>query len=157
LSDRGIRGIYPTTVAKIEAGDRAVRIDELTSIADLFGVSLDRLLGRRETSSARQNIEFVVGNLFHTARSGISQVQLTEHLLRAVIEDLAVLDFDQRDELVALATSAKAALSHAIEELGGLVESSQELGMARDRARVRRGYRRQLMEERRAGDDEAQS
>ena len=43
LSDKGIDGIYPTTIAKIEAGDRAVRIDELLAIADLFEVSLDGL------------------------------------------------------------------------------------------------------------------
>ncbi len=46
LSDNGVEQIYPTTVAKIEAGERKVRINEATVIADLFGVSLDSLLGR---------------------------------------------------------------------------------------------------------------
>jgi transcriptional regulator with XRE-family HTH domain len=47
LSDNGIPMMHPTTIAKIEAGDRAVRIDEAAGIADLFGVSLDSLLDRR--------------------------------------------------------------------------------------------------------------
>jgi hypothetical protein len=39
--------MHPTTVAKIEAGDRSVRINEAVGIADLFEVSLDSLLGRK--------------------------------------------------------------------------------------------------------------
>jgi len=41
LGDKGIKGIYPTTVAKIESGERAVRIDEATALADLFETRLD--------------------------------------------------------------------------------------------------------------------
>lgn len=44
LSDNGF---HATTIAKIEAGDRTVRIDEATAIADLLGLSLDALLGRK--------------------------------------------------------------------------------------------------------------
>jgi transcriptional regulator with XRE-family HTH domain len=47
LSDRGIHPMHPTTVAKIEAGDRSVRINEAVGIADLFEVSVDSLLGRK--------------------------------------------------------------------------------------------------------------
>ena len=46
LEKRGI-DLHPTTVAKIEAGQRSVRIDEARAIADLFGLSLDSLVGRR--------------------------------------------------------------------------------------------------------------
>ena len=45
LSDKGIP-MHWTTVAKIEKGDRSVRIDEAAGIADLFEVSLDVLLDR---------------------------------------------------------------------------------------------------------------
>lgn len=47
LSDKGIQPMHPTTVAKIEAGDRSVRINEALGIADLFEVSVDSLLGRK--------------------------------------------------------------------------------------------------------------
>jgi len=46
LSDSGVPMIHATTIAKIEAGDRPTRIDEAIGIADLFGISLDALLGR---------------------------------------------------------------------------------------------------------------
>ena len=46
LSDKGLRPMHPTTVAKIEAGDRSVRINEAVGMADLFEVSMDSLLGR---------------------------------------------------------------------------------------------------------------
>src|SRR5258705_8927715 len=45
LRGKGFR-VHTTTIAKIEAGDRAVPIDEASAIADVFGTSLDRLLGR---------------------------------------------------------------------------------------------------------------
>ena len=45
LSDKDIP-MHWTTIAKIEAGDRSVRIAEAVGIADLFEVSLDALLGR---------------------------------------------------------------------------------------------------------------
>lgn len=47
LSDRGIAPMHATTIAKIEAGARSVRINEAVCIADLLDVSLDTLLGRR--------------------------------------------------------------------------------------------------------------
>jgi len=47
-SDEGIHSMHPTTIAKIEAGDRSVRINEAVGIADLFEVSLDSLVGRQE-------------------------------------------------------------------------------------------------------------
>ena len=36
LADRGVQPMHPTTIAKIEAGDRSVRINEAVEIADLF-------------------------------------------------------------------------------------------------------------------------
>jgi len=46
LSDNKIPMIHASTIAKIEAGSRPTRIDEAIGIADLFGISLDALLGR---------------------------------------------------------------------------------------------------------------
>lgn len=47
LSEKGIAPMHPTTLAKIEAGTRSVRINEAVGIADLLEVSLDSLLGRQ--------------------------------------------------------------------------------------------------------------
>lgn len=48
LKERGIDLMHPTTVAKIEAGTRSVRINEALAFADVFDMSVDALLGRRE-------------------------------------------------------------------------------------------------------------
>ncbi|MGO9507584.1 MAG: helix-turn-helix domain-containing protein [Mycobacterium sp.] len=47
LSDKGIAPMHTTTLAKIEAGTRSVRINEAVGIADLLEVSLDTLVGRQ--------------------------------------------------------------------------------------------------------------
>ena len=58
LSDKGF-AIFPTTVAKIESRGRAARIDELVAVADLFGISVDALLGRSpKGDGGRQSIAF---------------------------------------------------------------------------------------------------
>jgi transcriptional regulator with XRE-family HTH domain len=49
LAEKGIKPMHATTIAKIEAGTRSVRINEAVGIADLLGVSLDSLLGHRHT------------------------------------------------------------------------------------------------------------
>ena len=46
LSAVGVHLMHPTTITKIEAGDRSVRINEAVGIADVFDMSMDALLGR---------------------------------------------------------------------------------------------------------------
>ena len=46
LQAKGIKRIYPTTIAKIEYGERPAKLDEAIALADVFGVSLDALVGR---------------------------------------------------------------------------------------------------------------
>src|ERR1700734_1450400 len=52
LSAKGITSIHSTTLAKIEAGNRSVRINEAVAIADLLDVSLDALLARQRTDES---------------------------------------------------------------------------------------------------------
>ncbi len=59
LSDKGIHPMHPTTVAKIEAGDRSVRITEAVGIADLLDVSLDTLLGRDPSEPRGERMRWV--------------------------------------------------------------------------------------------------
>ena len=46
LAEKGVH-LHWTTIAKIEKGERSVRIDEAAAIADLFDMSVDALLGRQ--------------------------------------------------------------------------------------------------------------
>ena len=66
LSDKGIAPMHATTIAKIEAGSRSVRINEAVGIADLFEVSLDSLLGRKP-GTERSDLTYRLGALAASA------------------------------------------------------------------------------------------
>jgi transcriptional regulator with XRE-family HTH domain len=97
LSDKGIRPMHPTTVAKIEAGDRSVRINEAVGIADLFQVSVDSLLGRKPWAQ-RNELAYSLRVLGDTARDSSEQVGATMETIREQLEELPG-DFDGADVL----------------------------------------------------------
>jgi transcriptional regulator with XRE-family HTH domain len=47
LTAMGIDNVHLSTVSKIEGGDRDIKLDEAAAMAELYGVSLDALLGRK--------------------------------------------------------------------------------------------------------------
>jgi transcriptional regulator with XRE-family HTH domain len=88
LSPKGIE-VYPTTIAKIEAGDRSARIDEVAAIADLFEVSLDTLLGRSTTPKNDRMYAFrSLVDAAHRAKLDVSTIEAT---LRDRVIELAAL------------------------------------------------------------------
>jgi transcriptional regulator with XRE-family HTH domain len=89
LSDKDIP-MHWTTVAKIEAGDRSVRIDEAAGIADLFGVSVDGLLGRRPRPKA--DLFMALRGVLEAARSAAWQVSALETGLRDQLAELTEAD-----------------------------------------------------------------
>ena len=48
LAAAGFKGAHQTTVSRIEKGERAVTLHEAYIIAEVFGISLDDLSGRKE-------------------------------------------------------------------------------------------------------------
>jgi transcriptional regulator with XRE-family HTH domain len=56
LSDKGIDSIFTTTIAKIELGERPAKLNEAAALADVFGVSLDALIGRRRLRSGDKSL-----------------------------------------------------------------------------------------------------
>ena len=95
LGDKGIKGIYPTTVAKIESGERAVRIDEATALADLFEVSLDALVGRKQNSQ-EDELAYLLRLLRDTARDSSQQVGATMDAIREQLEELQIAGASSR-------------------------------------------------------------
>jgi transcriptional regulator with XRE-family HTH domain len=88
LCDRGIQ-VHPTTVAKIEAGERAARIDEIAAVADIFEVSLDMLLGR---SVAPKNDDlYVLRALVDATAQASWQVSTIETTLRDRIAQVVAI------------------------------------------------------------------
>lgn len=88
LSAKGIE-VHPTTIAKMEAGDRSARIDEVAAIADLFEVSLDTLLGR--STAPQSDRIYALRALIDAARQASWQVSVIESTLRDRVAELAAL------------------------------------------------------------------
>jgi 3-oxoacyl-(acyl-carrier-protein) synthase len=85
LRDKGVH-VHPTTVAKIEAGERAAKIDEIAAIADIFEISVDMLLGR---SAAPKNDDmYALRALMDTAQQASWQAQTIENTLRERIAEV---------------------------------------------------------------------
>ena len=84
LGDIGIHAMHPTTVAKIEAGDRSVRVTEAAALADLFGITVDALLGRQGQDDSTLIYAMTVLDQF-----ALDAVRLAEQMLgvAADIED----------------------------------------------------------------------
>ncbi|MGH6683963.1 MAG: helix-turn-helix transcriptional regulator [Pseudolabrys sp.] len=99
LKDKGIHSIYPTTIAKIESGERAVRIDEAAAIADLFDVSLDVLMGLRGVDDDAAYALTVLADEAQQLTPAV--VQIRDRLRRAYRQLEAQFDFADFDERLA--------------------------------------------------------
>lgn len=97
LSDNGIQPMHPTTVAKIEAGDRSVRINEAVGIADLFKVSVDSLLGRKPAAK-RSELTYQLRVLRDNTDKSARQVAAMIRTIRQQLDELPG-EFEDADEL----------------------------------------------------------
>lgn len=77
---------YPTTIAKIEAGDRAIQIDELVALAELFEVSIDMLLGH--STGRSQDKAFQMSTLVDAEQQSLWQLSTTERTLRQAVTNV---------------------------------------------------------------------
>ncbi len=89
-------GMHWTTIAKVEKGDRMVKVDEAVAFCDLFDVSLDAMLGRGQRDDLGYALRLVTDAARHgEASAGSIAKSLGDHL-----DAVKGLDFDARDELV---------------------------------------------------------
>ncbi len=64
----GVDNMYASTWAKIETGDREVKLDEAAAAADLFKMSLDELTARDTAKRREDDLVFYVRQLRDNAR-----------------------------------------------------------------------------------------
>jgi transcriptional regulator with XRE-family HTH domain len=121
LSDRGIHPMHPTTVAKIEAGDRSVRINEAVGIADLFEVSVDSLLGRKP-GAQRSELTY----LLRALRQSSQQVWAALETIREMLEELPA-EFDGADGPQTMSDTWSKYLAPASQALTRLTIASDHL------------------------------
>lgn len=74
---------YTTTVAKVEAGTRSVRIDEIDALATVFGISVDVLIGRSRRTA---DLAWAVSKLTSNAEKIVGEIV---GLRRRLTDDLA--------------------------------------------------------------------
>jgi transcriptional regulator with XRE-family HTH domain len=74
LGERGV-AVHASTIAKIETNARAVRLDEAAAIADLFGLSLDTLLGRKAVEDDQDHAINVLAEEAQRLVSDLSQIR----------------------------------------------------------------------------------
>lgn len=120
LSETKGVNMHATTVAKIESGDRAVRINEAVAIADLLDVSLDSIIGRHIDSD--NEFRYTFRNLTEGAEDSLSVLQ--EHQRGTMNRLHAVLEFPflESKSVAALGRSAADAISTAMDELFALAQ-----------------------------------
>lgn len=110
---------YPSTVAKIEAGNRDIKIDELFALAEYFRVSTDALLGRPGRGT---NVMWATARLSGNAQKIATDISTLRTGLEADIELLsAISDGEHKQEasdpLVKMAYSASGVLQAAADVL----------------------------------------
>lgn len=92
LAAKGFGQVYATTIAKIEAGDRAVTIAEAAAIAGLFGVSLDVMLGR--SVELATDVTYLVDGLRDAARRAEDHLNAILTELGEKNDVLSAFEFD---------------------------------------------------------------
>lgn len=115
LDAKGIP-MHWTTIAKIEKGDRSVRIDEAAGIADLLGVSVDSLLGRRV--DPQNDFADILRSLKHAAGKSVLDVGAVHTLIQGWFMELHGFDeYEGWGNLDAEGGRALGALSEAQDAL----------------------------------------
>jgi transcriptional regulator with XRE-family HTH domain len=116
LKDKGFSAAHPSTVAKIEAGDRPVTLDELAAYSAVFNVSVGKLLGLR--ARPRGDVLYVLRRLGRTVQMGRWQAMSVESELRDALEELVGTEFAGVAAEVEIAADALAAAAKALAAIG---------------------------------------
>lgn len=109
-------GIYPSTIAKVEAGFRGVRTDELAALADIFGISVDALMGR---ASSGTDLVWAMSRLTSNAQKSAGEINTLVDRLNDGLEDVKeyATDSTSPDNLTHSAETALAELQSAHDAL----------------------------------------
>ena len=126
LKERVSGPVHPSTIAKVEAGDRSVRINEAVAIADVFGVSLTSLLGR-PSEQPEDDLKLSLRAIRDTCARMALQVYQAHKALRDLARDLP--DVNGYDDEVNDIEDIAALLDRAHDDLHDVAgRASQRLG-----------------------------
>ncbi len=115
----GIDNMHHTTVAKIEAGAREVKLDEAAAMADLYGLPLDALLGR--SAKGARDLHDLLGALMDEVFTARTQMHRTGNAMRDRLDDIPS-EFTGYDRLAELGRE----LSTHMDAARGVLETLEE-------------------------------
>lgn len=120
-------GIYPSTIAKIEGGNRGVRVDELATLADVFGISVDALMGR---ASSGTDLVWAMNRLSSDAQKSAGEVSAIMDRLNSEVDDVLeyATDDTRPSDLLDSGFKALAALQTAVNTLTELAGEFPRVG-----------------------------
>ncbi len=121
LQAKGIDNVHISTVSKIEAGDREIKLDEALAIAEIYGVSLDLLLGRKP--QGQHNLRYLLDALTDDAFLSRTELQRRAKSLNDRLRDIPP-DYAGYDALAEHVREVTDHLDAAGRGLDGLVDES---------------------------------
>jgi transcriptional regulator with XRE-family HTH domain len=111
--------VHPTAVTKVEAGSRGIRLDMLWAFADIYGVSVDALLGRSGRSG---DLAWAVSKLASNAQKAATEVDMVAHRLRTEYDEVRAMCRNDELPLLEVGGSALMQLSLASSALSHLAD-----------------------------------
>lgn len=129
LADRCAQQFHGTTVAKIEAGTRSVRINEAVALAEVFDMTLDALVGRTQPDDTTLTFAMVnLSNYAQEAQGAILRAQHTTTDITEILEDVAErFDLPHTEELQEATRDMAEQLERAHALAAGLVHSASQI------------------------------
>jgi transcriptional regulator with XRE-family HTH domain len=119
LTAMGVDSMYHTTVAKLESGDREIKLDEAVALARLYEAPLDALVGLQ--SKPRRDLDYLLEALSDTVFLARTELDRTAKSLRDRMEDIPS-DYQRYDTLAGLVREVVSHLDIAGKGLEQLVE-----------------------------------
>lgn len=101
LRDRGWVNVHPTTISRIEKGERPVRLSEATRIAQVLGQDLYRMMTRPSQAGIEEEVDKYtekVANYYNQVLQGAYWLQLHRRVLRGKLDELAAVAEREGDE-----------------------------------------------------------
>jgi len=105
LADK-IGGCYASTIAKIEAGTRGARLDEVDALADIFGISVDVLIGRTGRSA---DLAWAMSKLTSNAQKAAGDLRGLSERLTGDVQDIIAVTTGSNDTVANVMTDVHAA------------------------------------------------
>lgn len=127
LLAQGVTPMHATTIAKIEAGKRSVRIVEAVGMADVFEVPLDTLMGR-SVGPADAAFQVALRVLRDSAkRSADQSLDIARDIGQQVRHVSTSFEFDASIELQKLAEAACRSLDGAYDAVEELAQYTDDV------------------------------